>query len=137
MQDIVIATITVFVLCIISTNAMYINDDDKLNLDPQYLDSLDLDARESDGLRKLLLKKLRFREIMKEHMKPPEEILQSNDNDIDNNERHRTSKRHKMDDLMSRVQAYLNSVKERQIKESMSLPSLRFGRSGLNWKDLQ
>lgn len=47
------------------------------------------------------------------------------------------AKRQKIEDLMSRVQAYLDQVKERQIKESMSLPSLRFGRSGSNWKQYQ
>lgn len=41
------------------------------------------------GLRKLLLKKLRFREILKEHMKPPEEILEKTNEDVNSKARHK------------------------------------------------
>ncbi|XP_045195845.1 uncharacterized protein LOC123551175 [Mercenaria mercenaria] len=129
--------ITLVTYCLFRTEAFYISEDDKMDLDPHYRDVLDLDSGTNAGLRKLLLKKLRFRDVLKEHMKPPEEILEATNEEADNKAKHKAAKRHKMEDLMSRVQAYLSHMKERQIKESMSLPSLRFGRSGFNWRDIQ
>lgn len=40
----------------------------------------------------MLLKKLRFREILKEHMKPPEEILENTDEDVNSKARHKGNK---------------------------------------------
>lgn len=124
--------------CYLTADAFYLTEDRNIDeLDPEIRDILDLDSDDSAGLRKLLLKKLRFREILKENMKPPEEILQSTDEEADAKARHIAAKRHKMEDLMSRFQAYLSHIKDRQLKESMSLPSLRFGRSGANWKEFE
>lgn len=129
--------ITLVTYCYFTTAAFYLTDEQHEELDPEIRDILDLDSDDNAGLRKLLLKKLRFREVLKENMKPPEEILQTTDDETDAKAKHRAAKRHKMEDLMSRVQAYLSHMKERQIKESMSLPSLRFGRSGSNWNELE
>ncbi|KAH3792151.1 uncharacterized protein LOC127837444 [Dreissena polymorpha] len=124
---VIIATIYVT-----SCYALYIPSDEALEADPKYRELVDMDNEDSANLRKLLLKKLRFREILKEQMKSPEELLESQDLEkAEHAARHHASKRQKMEDLMTRVQAYLNQYKERQIKESMSLPSLRFGRSGI------
>ncbi|XP_060582496.1 uncharacterized protein LOC132750087 [Ruditapes philippinarum] len=137
MNQVSLAFITTLVTyCLICSDAFYINDDDETPSEPGYRDVLDLDTGGNAGLRKLLLKKLRFRDVLKEHMKPPEEILENTNEAADSKARHKAAKRHQMEDLMSRVQQYISHMKERQIKESMSLPSLRFGRSGINWKDI-
>ncbi|XP_052790275.1 uncharacterized protein LOC128224471 [Mya arenaria] len=128
---VVIATIVLFYVT--SSLAMYVPLDDDTDLPPQFRD-VDLDTEDTAHLRKLLLKKLRFREILREQMQSPEAVLGDVDMAEDQIARHKASKRHKMDNLMDRVKAYLSQYKERQIKESMSLPSLRFGRSGINYR---
>lgn len=98
---------------------------DTTNLEP-------LERESNTELRKFLLKKLRFREVLRDQMMSPEEILKSAE--ADEEFEHKADKRQQMDDILSRVKALISNIKERQLKETMSLPSLRFGRSGMNFK---
>ncbi|KAL3872131.1 hypothetical protein ACJMK2_040083 [Sinanodonta woodiana] len=76
-----------------------------------------------------MLKKLRFREIVNDNLLTPDELARIISSES-NSDAHQVPpiKRREMDALMSRVQALLSDIRERQIKDTLQLPSLRFGR---------